>query len=131
MRRMFIIIICLFLSGLPGIAPVAYAQATAEQRKEHEQAADSKIKDLNKKMDELAAEARREGGKARDEMNRLYEEFKQKQGGASKDLEEMRKATNESWDKVKKKMDKSIEDLNGIYERAKKKGKEGSEEKAK
>ncbi len=124
LRRTFLIsMCCALLFGLSGIVPSAHAQDSMEQRKEHEKAADKKITELNKKMDELAADARKEGAQARDEINRLYDEFKVKQGTARKDLEEMRKATNETWDKAKKKMDKAIDDLNGLYERAKSKGK--------
>jgi uncharacterized protein YgiM (DUF1202 family) len=100
---------------------VARAETTtdAAQRQEHEKAADKKLKELNKKMDELAAESKKAEGKTQVEMNRLYEDFKKQQGVAAKDLEELRKSTNEAWEKAKKNMDKSIDNLNGLYERSK------------
>lgn len=106
-------------SGLLTLPGIARAQDPAEQRQQHEQAMDKKLKELNRKMDELAAGTRKAGGQARDELNRLYDEFKKKEPGARKDLEEMRRATNETWDKAKVQMNKAVEELNGIYERAK------------
>ncbi len=120
MRRTMIIAVAVaFLAGLPFLPPPAGAQDTAAERQKHEQAAEKKLQDLNRKMDELAAETRKAGGQARDEVNRLYDEFKKKQGRAEKDLEEMRKSTNEAWDKAKVQMNRAIDDLNGVYERAK------------
>jgi biopolymer transport protein ExbB/TolQ len=96
----------------------AETQSADTQRQVHEKTADKKLKELNKKMDELADEAKKAGGKTRAEINRLYEEFKKKQGNAGKELEELRTSTNETWDKAKAKMDKAIEDLDGLYDRA-------------
>jgi uncharacterized coiled-coil protein SlyX len=104
---------------LSGATAIAETPSAAAQRQEHEKAADKKLKELNNKMDELAAEAKKATGKNQAEMNRLYEEFKKKQGNASKELEELRKSTNETWDKTKVRMDKSLDDLNGLYDKAK------------
>ncbi len=130
-RLLLIILCCALLSGPTGIAAVAYAEDTAQQQKADKQASDEKLKELNRKMNDIAADTRKHVGEARDEINRLYDDFKKKQGGSSKELEEMRKATNESWDKVKASMDKAIEDLNHAYERAASKGKEKEKEKGK
>ena len=129
-RKLGIVFVCsvtlaVFSSAIAG----AETPSAATQRQEHEKAAEKKLKDLNKKMDELAADAKKATGETRAEMNRLYEEFKKKQENASKELEELRKSTNETWDKTKVKMDKSLEDLNGLYDRAKTKVK--GKEKAK
>lgn len=99
-------------------------QDPVQKRQTVEQAADTKLNELNDKMEHFIEDAKNKGTEVRNEINRLYDEFKQKQGSARKDLEEMRNATNEAWDKVKGKMDKSIEDLNNLYDRAKSKGKE-------
>lgn len=124
-RRIFYIILgCAFLYGTAGVAQAVDAQKPADQRQETEQAVEKRLKELNKKMEEFTAEARHKGGQARDEINRLYDEFKQKQGNARKDLEKMRQATNEAWGKVKVEMDKAIEELNSLYERARSAGKE-------
>ena len=133
-RRIIFITLCsVFLYGTAVVAQTADAQKPAAERQATEQATAKRLKELNKKMDEFAAEARYKSSQARDEINRLYDEFKQKQGSAHKDLEEMRKATNEAWDKVKVKMDKAIEELNGLYERARsaEKGKDGAGDKDK
>jgi len=122
-KTCFIILSCAFLYGMSGIA-MAQAQDPVQHRQATEQAADTKLKELNKKMDEFVAEAKDKGHEARTEINRLYDEFKHKQGNARKDLEEMRKTTNEAWDKVKARTERSIEELNGLYERAKSKDKE-------
>jgi signal transduction histidine kinase len=124
-RRTFLFIICCAcLAGLWGIAQTAAAQGSEEQRREDVQTADKKLKQLDRKMDELAAGARKKEQQIRDEMNRMYDEFKKGQTKAHRQLEEMRKATNETWDKAKERMDKAIEELNGIYERARSKGQE-------
>jgi uncharacterized coiled-coil protein SlyX len=124
-RRIMIITVCLvFLSGLISSLAGAQAQDKAKERKEHEQATEKTLTELNRKMDELAAGFRKTEDQTRDELNRLYDEFKTKQGSARKDLEEMRNATNEKWDQMKLKMNKSIEELNKIYERAKSRDKD-------
>jgi hypothetical protein len=132
LAKMVVIVACVTFLSLPyGVSCGAESPSAATQRQEHEKAAEKKLKDLNKKMDELAAESRKAAGKTRDEMNRLYEEFKKKQGAASKELEELRKSTNETWDKTKVRMDKSLEDLNGLYDKAKTKVKEKDKDAAK
>jgi len=113
-------VLALFL----GTAARAESPSAATQREEHEKAAEKKLKDLNKKMDELAAESKKSEGQTQAEMNRLYDEFKKKQVNASKELEQLRKSTNETWDKTKVRTDKAIDDLNGLYERSKAKAKE-------
>lgn len=129
-RKLGIVFVCavtlvVFSSASAG----AETPSAATQRQEHEKAAEKRLKELNKKMDELAAEAKKATGETRAEMNRLYEDFKKKQENAGKALDELRKSTNETWDKTKVKMDKSLEDLNGLYDRAKTKVK--GKEKAK
>ena len=96
----------------------------SRQRQEHEKAAEKKLDDLNKKMDEVGAESRKAEGKTQTELNRLYEEFKKEQGKAARELEELRKSSNETWDKTKGNMDKALENLNGLYERSKAASKE-------
>ncbi len=105
--------------ALAGLAGPAYAAQPSADRKQHEDTAEKKLADLGRKMDRLAAEARKAGSRTRDELNRLYDEFKKKEAGAGEDLEKMREATNEEWEKSKVRLNKAIEDLNGIYERAK------------
>ncbi len=75
LRRIFILTLsCALFLGMSGMTRAA-AQDTGAQRQAAEQAADSRIKELNKKMDAFAAEARHEGAQARAEINRLYDEF--------------------------------------------------------
>ena len=123
----YIALCCVFLYGTTGIALAADSRNTADERQASEQATEKRLKELNKNMDEFAAGARHAGSQARDEINRLYDEFKHKQGSARKDLEEMRKATNEAWEKAKVEMDKAIEEMNSLYERARAAGKEKDE----
>jgi len=124
-RKLGVVFVCAaLLAVFSGTTVKAETQAAATQRQEHEKAAEKKLKDLNKKMDELAAEAKKSEGKTQAELNKLYEEFKVKQGSASKELEQLRKSTNETWDKAKARTDKAIEDLNGLYERSKAKAME-------
>jgi hypothetical protein len=131
-RKLGSVFVCSALLALFSGAPAgAEAPSAATPRQEQERAADKKLKELNKKMDELAAEAKKTEGKTQAEMNKLYEEFKVKQGSASKELEQLRKSTNETWDKAKVRTDKAIEDLNGLYERSKAKAKENGKDKVK
>jgi hypothetical protein len=118
------------LAVISGAIVTAEAQTPAT-RQEHEQAAEKKMNELDKKMHDLSAETKKAGGSMQAEINKLYEDFKKQQGAAKGDLEELRKSTNETWEKAKKNMDKSLEDLNGLYERSKAKAKENSKDKAK
>jgi hypothetical protein len=131
-RKLGIIFVCaVMLAVFSSALARAEAPSAATQRQEHEKAAEKKLKELNKKMDELAAESKKAEGKTKAEINRLYEEFKTKQGAASKELEELRKSTNETWDKTKVKMDKALDDLNGLYDKAKAKVKGKDKDEAK
>ncbi len=126
-RNIFLIVVSTILaSTLFSLPYSARALEPAAQRQESEKAAEQKLNELDKNMDQLAAKSRKEG-QPRTEINRLYDEFKKSQPGAQKDLEDLRKATNETWDKVKVRMDKAIADLNGLYERAKAKHKTNEE----
>jgi biopolymer transport protein ExbB/TolQ len=116
--KLGVVFICVVLLSVFSITPLK-AQNSPSQQQEDVKAADTKLKELNKKMDELAAETRKATGETRAEMNRLYEEFKKQQEKAAGELEELRKSTNETWDKAKVKMDKALENLNGLYERSK------------
>lgn len=131
-KKLGIILVCAaVLAVFSGKTVKAETQAAATQRQEQEQATEKKLKNINKNMDELAAEIKKTGGKTQAEMNKLYDEFKTKQGNAGKELEQLRNSTNETWDKAKVRMDKAIEDLNGLYERARSriKGKDKDETK--
>ena len=118
-RRVMVMVVCFAMaSALAGAQREVVAQTTVEQRQKEEKAAEQKLADINKSMDELAAEAKKDKGITQSELNRLYEEFKKQQGSAMKDLETLRKSTNESWEKAKVEMDQSIKNLNGLYERS-------------
>ena len=119
-RRSGIVLLCAaVLTVFSGTLVLAETQTPAAQRQEHERKYETKLKELGKNMDELAAEASKKEERLRAEVNRLYEEFKKKQKHAGKELDELRKSTNESWDKAKVNIDKTLEDLNGVYDRAK------------
>ena len=129
-RKLGIAVICAVMLAVL-FSPSARAETpfTAAQRQEEEKAADTKLKELNKKMDELVAQSKKATGQAQAEINRLYEEFKKKQGIAGKELEELRRSTNETWEKAKGNMDKALDNLNGLYERSKAKSKDTGEAK--
>jgi len=101
----------------------AEAPAAPAQRQEQEKAAEQKLTELDKKMNELSSDVKKAEGSTQAEMNKLYEEFKKQQRAAKSSLEELRKSTNETWDKSKTGMDKALENLNGLYERSKAKSK--------
>lgn len=128
-KRLGTLIVCAaVLAVFSGTMAKAETPAAPAQRQEDEKAAEKKLTDINKSMDELAGEIRKAEGKTQAELNRLYEEFKKKQEAAKGDLEALRKSTNESWDKAKANMDKALENLNGLYERSKAKLKGNKDE---
>jgi hypothetical protein len=119
-RQFRIAILCATVLTVCFGTPIgAETQSPAAQRQEHERKYETKLKELGKNMDELAAEASKKEERLRAEVNRLYEEFKKKQKHAGKELDELRNSTNEKWDKTKVNIDKTLEDLNGVYDRAK------------
>lgn len=129
LRKLGIVVVCAaVLAVFSGTMAKAETPAAPAQRQEDEKAAEKKLTDINKSMDELAGEIRKAEGKTQAELNRLYEEFKKKQEAAKGDLEALRKSTNESWDKAKANMDKALENLNGLYERSKAKLKGNKDE---
>jgi len=121
-RTFDLVILCGVMLAVVSNSPVRAAETQSPaQRQEQEKACEKKLTELDKNMNELSSEVKKTEGKTRDEVNRLYEEFKKQQRSAGKDLEELRRSTNETWDKAKVEMDKAIQDLNGLYERTKSK----------
>ncbi len=99
--------------------PATGQETNGADRRKQEDATERTIAKLNKQMDELAASFRKAGTDTRDELNRLFDEFKKKQAAARKQLQEMRDATNEQWDALKAKMNKNIDELQRLHDRAK------------
>jgi hypothetical protein len=131
-KKLGIVLVCAAVLTIFCGTPVkAEAPATPAQRQEHEQAAEKKLSELDKRMSELSVETKKAEGKTQSELNKLYEDFKKQQGAAKGSLEELRRSTNETWDKAKANVDKAIENLNGLYERSKAKAKENSKDKEK
>ena len=119
-KRSVVILLCsALLAAVFGLTAKAGSTDAAADRKAHEQAAEKKLDELDKSMQELETDPGK-GSQTRQEINRLYEEFKDRQGTAREDLERLRRSTNETWDKAKARMDKALQDLDGLYERTKK-----------
>lgn len=110
-------IVCLlFLALLTARTGVAATPETSAQRQNEEQAAEAKLNNLERSMQALEEESRRES-QPREEINRLYEEFREHRDNARENLEKLRNATNEGWSKAREDMQRAIENLNGLYER--------------
>lgn len=118
-RSVGILLCSTALVAVLGLTAPAASPDSAAERKVHEEAAETKLNELDRSMKELESDTGR-GSQARQEINRLYDEFKDGQGKAREDLERLRRSTNETWDKAKVRMDKALQDLNGLYERTKK-----------
>ena len=131
-RRMMIMAFCAVLASvLCGAPSSVFAQNSTEQRQKEEKAAEQKLAELDKKMNELSPEVKKTGESTQAELNKLYEDFKKQQGAAKGSLENLRQSTNESWEKAKKDMDKALANLNGLYERSKAKCNESGMDKEK
>lgn len=128
-RTVITMICCAILVVRCGMPLYAAEPAGTDQRKQEEKAAEQKLTELDKNMQQLNAEAARKEDPPRSEINKLYDEFRKQQGVAKKELEELRSSTNEAWYKAKKDMDRAIENLNGLYERSKARSTEGGEKK--
>ncbi len=61
------------LAVVSGTMVKAETPAAPAQRQEEEKAAEKKLTDINKSMDELAGEIKKAEGKTQAELNRLYE----------------------------------------------------------
>jgi len=90
LRKFGMAIICTAVLAVFSLATVmAETPAATAQRQEEEKAAEKRLTELDRKMNELSSEAKKAEGKTQAELNKLYEEFKKQQGEAKGSLEKL------------------------------------------
>jgi hypothetical protein len=90
----------------------AAASAYTEQKKEeYQKQVEGKIKDVEKKMDEMEAKGKKMKGEALAEWNRQMDRLQEQKKAATTKLDELKKSSGQGWEDLKKGMDKAVADL--------------------
>jgi hypothetical protein len=88
-----------------------------EIKEEYKKSATEKLARLGKKIDELEAEAKKAGSKARDDAKKGLKKLKQKREVLKKDIRRLEAVGKKKWEVVKKKVDAGIDDLEKTYDK--------------
>ncbi|HBL23633.1 MAG TPA: hypothetical protein DDZ40_05910 [Deltaproteobacteria bacterium] len=91
---------------------------TTQQMDEYRKQAEAKLKDYDKKIDELQARAEKMKKEARAEFDEQMSELKKKREAASKKQEELQTASGKAWEDVKSGLDSAMDDMEKAYREA-------------
>lgn len=91
---------------------------TTQQMDEYRKQAEAKLKDYDKKIDELQARAEKMKKEARAEFDEQMSELKKKREAASKKLEELQTASGKAWEDAKSGLDSVMDDMEKAYREA-------------
>lgn len=95
------------------------AQYTMQKKEEYRKEMEEKLAKLDSQIDELNADIRELGEKAKPEMQSAMQDLKEKREAANKKLAELKEASEAAWADIKRGLDASVQDLEAAYQRAK------------
>lgn len=96
---------------------IEVSNTTKEQKEEYRRRVESKLKELDKQIDQLKARVEKSETKARAEFNHQIGELQKKKEVVRKGLEELKSASAEAWEMIKSRIDAALEDLEKSYDR--------------
>ncbi len=88
---------------------------TQQQKEAYQKQIEGKIKEYDRKLEELKSRAGKMEKEAKKDASKAIEELQGKQETLSQKLEELKKATGQGWEDLKSGMDKAAEDLAKAY----------------
>ena len=102
-----------------GKTPQGKRAKTDQEKEEYQRQIETKLNELEKRIDELQVKAKEAGKEVKDEINKAVNEaeLEKKKEAAKKKLEELKSASADTWDKVKAELDDAVEELEKAYER--------------
>ena len=92
--------------------------AQSEDRESYKKEVQDKLKDLDKRIDELQGKASEMKGEAKGEFTKEMTDLRRKQKAAKKEWKEVERAAGSKWDKAKADMDAAVQDVEGAYDKA-------------
>jgi peptidoglycan hydrolase CwlO-like protein len=106
------------IAFIMGCFLTAWSAAPAEDRESYKKEVQEKMKDLDKKIDELQAKASDVKGEAKEEFKKEMAVLHKKQKAAKKEWKKVEHASAKAWNKVKAAMDTAVQDVQGAYDKA-------------
>lgn len=101
-----------------GEAAKTTATYTRQQMDEYARDMEARLKDYDKKLDELQAGADKMSKEARAELEQQMAELRKKRIEAGKELEKLRSASGKAWDDMKAGLDLALDEMEKAYQRA-------------
>jgi TolA-binding protein len=90
---------------------------TQQQKEEYQKQLEAKIREYDRKLEDLKAKAEKMEKKTKAEAQRELEDLRQKGEAAKKKLEGMKSAGSKAWEDLKSGMDAAMEDLEKSFSR--------------
>ncbi len=94
---------------------IGRAEEQKGQKGEYQNQMETRLKDFNKKMEELKTKAKALSDDAKREFDKEMKEFQKKQEVADKKLKELKSASAKAWDKIKAEMESAVDELDKQY----------------
>jgi ribosomal protein L10 len=91
---------------------------TKQQKEEYQKQLGAKIKEYDRKLEELTGKAKKMEKKTKTEAQKELADLEQKREAVGKKLEEMKSASGKVWEDLKSGMDKAVEDFGKSLDRA-------------
>jgi hypothetical protein len=96
----------------------AWSATPAEEKESYKKEVQEKLKDLDRKIDELRVKATEVKGEVKEEFKKEMALLRKKQNAAKKEWKKVEHASAKTWDKVKAAMDSAVQDMQGAYDKA-------------
>jgi chromosome segregation ATPase len=108
---------CTSQPAAPGQRTSGESEA-ARQRDQYEEKAEAKLRELNRRIEELNAKAGPQAKSARKELDRQIAELDQRRAVLQRQLEKLKNTSQEAWRDAKPGIDAAMRDLEAAYQRA-------------
>ena len=89
----------------------------SEERESYKKEMSGKLKDLDRKIDELQAKIGQMKGEAKAEYTKEMTELREKEKAAKREWRKVKRATADKWEKAKADMDTAVQDIEGAYDK--------------
>ena len=108
---------CTSQPAAPGQQTTGESEA-ARQRAQYEEKAEAKLRELNRRIEELNSKAGPQAKSARKQLDRQVAELDQRRAALQQQLEKFKNTTQEAWRDAKPGIDAAMRDLETAYQRA-------------
>jgi Skp family chaperone for outer membrane proteins len=88
-----------------------------QEKEEFKRKTKERLHEFDRKMDELAANVREAGSKAKAETKKGMQDLKKKRAAFEKEMEKLEASTKKTWETTKHKVNDAMEDLEKTYDK--------------